>query len=374
MWLANPGLLFMLLLPPLYWTLATHRRAWLLAAGGALLLLLDGWATLLAWSGLLAWLALICGPRWPRPALAQNIGLAGLLLIFFIYQYCKAWHGLLPYFGFAFVVLKAWQLIAEQGVGAYRQRRMAPALAWLLFPPSISVGPLQRYDAFRLEAMRARWDRQAASEGLVRILYGYCKIVLLAQYLLAEKLDGMTSLSDHAWLDTYLGLLAYGMNLYWQFSGYCDIAVGFAALLGVRMPENFRAPYAADTLPDFWRRWNITVSEWCRDFVFRPVFSHTRHYLSSSLCAMMALGLWHELSPRYLAWGLFHGLGLGLVHLWTAHMPLAPLLRRYRAWRVACSLMTLQFVVLSFALTSSATLAEAFDKLAILSGWPYWKG
>lgn len=367
-WLTDFGMLFIAITCVLYWLLPQVWRPWLLTAAGCLLLVHDGWTSLLVWVALIAWLALICGPGWRRHALVQKIGLAGLLIAFAGYQYAKAWQGLLPYLGFAFVTLKAWHLIAEHGTGAYRQGRMASSMSYLLFPPTLLVGPVQRYDAFRMEALRARWDSQAVSRALERMLYGYCKIVLLANYLLANKLQGLHDLTGHAWLDTYLGLLAYGLDLYWQFSGYCDIAIGFALLLGIRVPENFNFPFAARSLPDFWRRWHITVSEWCRDFMFRPMFARSNNYLAASLCGMMVLGLWHELSPRYLAWGLFHGAGLGLVHLWSKYAPLAEKLREYKVWRVASWFFTLQFVILSFALTSSPTIAEAMHKLAILGG------
>ncbi|WP_426195811.1 MBOAT family O-acyltransferase [Massilia sp. DWR3-1-1] len=367
-WLTGFGLFFMAGTTLLYWRVPARWRPGVLSAAGALLLAQDGWSGLAAWGALMAWLGLVCGPRWRRPALARQLGLTGIVLAFALYQYAKAEHALAPYLGFAFVSLKAWHIIAEHGSGAGAQGRMASTLAYLLYPPTLALGPVQRFDAFRLELLRARWDSRDASRALERILYGYCKVILLAHYLLANKLHGLQGLSGVVWVDTYLGLLAYGLDLYWQFSGYCDIAIGFAALLGMRVPENFNFPFAARSLPDFWRRWHITVSEWCRDFVFRPLFSRSHHYLAASLASMIVLGLWHELSPRYLAWGAFHGLGLGIAYLWSNHIALAATLRTYRAWRVACSLLTLQFVIVSFALTSSATLGEAFRKISVLAG------
>lgn len=367
-WLTNFGLLFMAALTGMYWCVPRHWRPWLLAGSACLLLLYDSWHTLLAWSAMAGWLALACGPRWHHPALFQKLGLAGILLSFVLYQYAKASHGLAPYLGFAFVTLKSWHLIAEHGADMQRKGRMANWLAYLLFPATLVVGPIQRYQVFSLELMRARWDAALASIALERLLYGYCKVVLLAAYLLGNKLNRLSSLTGNLWADTYLDLLGYGLDLYWQFSGYCDIAIGFSALLGIRIPENFNFPFAARSLPDFWRRWHITLSEWCRDFVFRPLFTRSHHYLYASLCSMIVLGLWHELSPRYLAWGLLHGLGLGLSHLWSKYVPLAGKLRQYKLWRAACSFLTLQFVILSFTLTSSLTLGEAFSKIAILMG------
>lgn len=360
------GMLCMTSLIVLYWRIPVTWRPWLLVVGGVALLCHDGWSSVAAWAVLLAWLALICAPRWQRRELMQNLGLAGVLLGFFAYQYAKASHGLAAYLGYAFVSLKAWHVIVEHGGGIARDGRIASTLGYLLFPPTLTVGPVQRYDAFRMELLRARWDRNLASQALQRMLYGYCKVVLLAGYLLNSKLNGLNMSTGHASLDAYLALVGYGLNLYWQFSGYCDIAIGFAALLGIRVPENFHFPFAARSLPDFWRRWHITVSEWCRDFVFRPMLSRTRQYLFASLTSMMVLGLWHELSPRYLAWGLFHGAGLAVVHLWNKHMPWADVLRGHVLWRSFCWFVTLQFVILSFVLTSTPNLAAAWSCLKVL--------
>jgi D-alanyl-lipoteichoic acid acyltransferase DltB (MBOAT superfamily) len=365
-WLTPFGMLCMLATVLLYWRLPSAWRPWLLAAGGGVLLAHDGWSSLAAWTGLLLWVALICGPQWQRQSAMRTVGLAGVLLMFGAYQYGKASHGLLAWIGFAFVSLKAWHLIAEHGGGMLRDSRAASTLAWLLFPPTLAVGPVQRYDAFRLELLRARWEPQLASQALQRILYGYVKVVLLAGYLLDHKLNLLGNPTGHSWFDAYLPLLGYGLNLYWQFSGYCDIAIGFAALLGIRVPENFRFPFAAGNLQEFWRRWHITVSEWCRDFVFRPILSRTRQYMLSSLASMVVLGLWHELSPRYLAWGLFHGAGLVLVHLWSKHVPWAAALRGNVLWRAFSWFLTLQFVILSFALTSTPDLVAAWRSMTVL--------
>lgn len=365
-WLTPFGMLCMLATVLLYWRLPSAWRPWLLAAVGSILLVQDSWSSLAAWTGLLLWVALICGPQWQRQSAMRAVGLAGVLLMFGAYQYGKASHALLAWIGFAFVSLKAWHLIAEHGGGMLRDSRAASTLAWLLFPPTLAVGPVQRYDAFRLELLRARWEPQLASQALQRILYGYVKVVLLAGYLLDYKLNLLGNPTGHPWLDAYLPLLGYGLNLYWQFSGYCDVAIGFAALLGIRVPENFRFPFAAGNLQEFWRRWHITVSEWCRDFVFRPILSRTRQYMLASLASMMVLGLWHELSPRYLAWGLFHGAGLVVVHLWSKHMPWAAAWRDNLVWRAASWFLTLQFVILSFALTSTPDLAAAWRCLATL--------
>src|SRR5450830_486967 len=171
-WLTTFGMLSMPVLVALYWRLPPAWRPWLLALGGAMLLGHDGWSSVAAWSALLAWLTFICGPQWRRPAMMQTLGLAGVLLAFIAYQYAKASHGLAAYLGYAFVSLKAWHLIAEHGGGGIaRDGRAGTTLGYLLFPPTLAIGPVQRYDAFRMELLRARWDRQLASH-VVRLLQG----------------------------------------------------------------------------------------------------------------------------------------------------------------------------------------------------------
>ncbi len=361
------GLLFIPATVAAYWLLPRAWRPALLIAAGAALIVQDGWFSLLVWAALLGWLGVILLPRWRRPQRMQQLGLAGLLLIFFVYQYGKAANLFAATLGFAFVLLKAWHLMVEARYANDGERFSVLTVSYLLFPPTATLGPVQRFDAFRIELQRARWDAAQFARGLERLLVGYCKVVLLVQYLLVVKLDNLKGFSGHVWLDNYLQLLNYGVNLYLQFSGFCDIAIGFAALLGIRVPENFNFPFMAASLSDFWRRWHITVSGWCRDFVFTPIYNGTRRYLYASVASMLVLGVWHELSLRYLAWGLFHGAGMACSHLWSA-TPLAGRLRQYRAWRLTCWFLTLQFVIVSFALTSKATMHDTALALTRLLG------
>src|SRR5690606_22484260 len=98
--------------------------------------------------------------------------------------------------------------------------------------------------------------------------------------------------------------------LYFKFSGYSDIAIGVSRLLGFRVMENFHYPFIAQNIGDFWKRWHISLSSWCRDYAYMPVWSRLRNGALAALASMLILGLWHELSWRYLAWGLYHGAGI----------------------------------------------------------------
>src|SRR5262245_56288725 len=133
------------------------------------------------------------------------------------------------------------------------------------------VGPINRFQEFQRSFRRRRWDSAEFSAGCERLLYGYVKIVCLSTYLVSNKLAPLasrTALGPAA--KAYLGCLIYGLNLYLLFSGYSDVAIGFARMLGLRVGENFHYPFLARNINEFWQRWHISLSTWCRDYVYLP--------------------------------------------------------------------------------------------------------
>ena len=209
-----------------------------------------------------------------------------------------------------------------------RYKQTLPPHGWadyfryLFFLPTMLVGPLNRFPEFYRDARRRRWDAALFSAGLERILYGYVKVVVLGNALLTNKLGHLiTSLAPaHPALATYLGIVKFAANAYVQFAGYSDIAIGLGLAMGFRILENFQAPFLAANLNEFWRRYHISLSTWCRDYVFTPLLSMTRRGVLAIGASMLVLGLWHEWSWRYLVWGALQGLG---IVLW----------QRYAAWQ-----------------------------------------
>ena len=122
-------------------------------------------------------------------------------------------------------------------------------------------------------------------------------------------------------LQAYLNSVVSWANLYLQFSGYSDIAIGVAALAGFEIMENFKFPFLAKNINDFWSRWHISLTSWCREYVFQPSVSFTRKPLLSVALTMVILGLWHEISLRYILWGLYHAIGIALWHQYQKIKP-----------------------------------------------------
>jgi len=161
-------------------------------------------------------------------------------------------------------------------------------------------------------------------------------------------------------LALYLLMLQIGFNLYFQFAGYSDIAIGFARLLGFRVMENFDRPFLQKNISDFWRCWHISLTSWAREYVYGGVVSLSRSPALAALATLVAIGLWHEISLRYLLWGCYHGAG---IVIWQR---LQPLWRRFPAVQqpalrgmidAASILLTLHFVLLGFLLVRQPDVA-----------------
>ncbi len=154
--------------------------------------------------------------------------------------------------------------------------------------------------------------------GFTFIISGLFKKVVLASYLSEHIVHNTFSTPDsYASLTVLIAVYAYAMQIYCDFSGYSDLAVGVGRLMGYRLPQNFNAPYLAVSIQDFWRRWHITLSSWLRDYLYIPLGGNRRGSTYVNLLITMTLGgLWHGSHLRFLIWGVMHGVGLAFVHFW----------------------------------------------------------
>ncbi len=236
-------------------------------------------------------------------------------------------------------------------------------ISYLFFLPTILIGPINRFQPFLKHLQRRRWDATLFSSGLERILYGMAKITVLGNWLFTFKLNNfILSISvDHPWLAVYLELVKYVGNTYVQFAGFSDVAIGLSMLLGFKITENFNFPFIASNIADFWKRWHISLSEWCRDYVFYPFLGMTRNGVISIVMSMLVLGAWHELSARYMLWGGIHALAISIWHKYegsTIHQKLSQFPNLQKGLGI---FVTMQFVLFSFIWIKEDTLMESFD-------------
>jgi D-alanyl-lipoteichoic acid acyltransferase DltB (MBOAT superfamily) len=210
---------------------------------------------------------------------------------------------------------------------------------FVCFFPHLIAGPIVHHAELIPQlrdpgAFRFRWSAIDAGIGLV--LIGLFKKAVLADEIspLADQVfaaaDGGTALTL---LQSWLGLVAFTLQILFDFSGYSDIAIGLALMMGIRLPENFRAPYQARSIIDFWRRWHITLSRFLRDYLYIPLGGNRRgrfHRYRNLFLVMFIGGLWHGASWTFAAWGALHGMYLGINHAWRwaaerLDLPKAPL-------------------------------------------------
>ena len=263
--------------------------------------------------------------------------------------------------GLSYYALRCIHFVLERYKGSVVAQGFPELLNYLFFLPTIYVGPIHRFPEFDRDVRRHRWDADLFSEGLERILYGYVKITFLANYLVSQAYhDWVTSLGlEHAALILYADMLRISFNLYFQFSGYSDVAIGFARLLGFRVMENFDKPFLQSNIADFWKSWHISLTGWCREYVYVGVIGLTRNPSLAVLATLLAIALWHEVSWRYFVWGCYHGLGVIVWQrwekLWRTRRGEMPLWLS-RIATVFSVLLTLHFVCLGFLLVRQPDL------------------
>jgi len=288
------------------WTLAVF--AWL------------SWPTAL-WLALIAVatpLVLRAGERTARRGLVAG-GWALLLVAGYL-----AAQTMLPviWIGTAFFTLRALHVTGEWWMGRLPAPSVRAHCRYQLFLPVLFVGPIHRLQHFERQAERRRWDPVDLAAGAERVLTGLFWLAVFGQYLVAKvraaifPTGGDQQQFAAEWLDSAISWV----SLYFTFAGLSGMALGLALMAGLKLEENFDHPWRATSLIDFWSRWHITLTTWCRDYVYLPVMALTRSAVTGLAAAMLVIGLWHELSFYYVLWSVWQTLGV-LINRAAARMP-----------------------------------------------------
>jgi len=374
---AAPFFVFLVAVCLLYWAAAGSRRLQLAVLAAANLFFLARFSLIYLALPLAASADFLVGrglSRSTRPdnrrlllgiSLAINLGLlAGLKLIPLLTAGRFAWLFTLSLSFYCFQSL-------TYTIDLYRgDIQPAPSylayLASALFFPSMTAGPIPRQGKLLDQLSKPfAFTAEDGGRALLLIGVGLVKKLLIADYL-ANNLVGRVfdTPALYSSVEMLVGVYAFALQLFFDFSGYADIAMGAALLLGIRLPENFRQPYLAVNVAEFWRRWHITFSEWLRDYLFDVLPKRRKHpilsYSYAFLITFMLGGLWHGISWTFLIWGVLHGLALGVVFAWKR-------IRRFPSpywWdKLLGGLVTFNFVCFTWIFFRATSLENA---LAIL--------
>jgi alginate O-acetyltransferase complex protein AlgI len=267
--------------------------------------------------------------------------------------------------GVSFFTFQAISYVVDVWRGLVKPGRTIDVAIYLSFFPHLIAGPIVRAREFLPQLAKPRDpDHVAVGSGVMLIAMGLSKKVVIADYLARTLVDPVFAVPQaYGAPDVLLAAYGYAAQIYCDFSGYTDMAIGLALLLGYVFPQNFRSPYRATGFRDFWRRWHMTLSRFLRDFLYIPLGGNRggRLFTYRNLMLTMILGgLWHGAAWTFVAWWALHGIAQVGEHMWAGRVKLPAWVR----WFV-----TFHVVVLGWVLFRSQSISLAWTFLGRLGHW-----
>ena len=249
---------------------------------------------------------------------------------------------------------------------------------YVAFFPKLLAGPIERAGQFMHQLHEnSRFDIERITNGLKLVCWGLFKKLVIADRLAAFVNVVYADPQAYSGVSLILAVVFYSFQIYCDFSGYTDIAIGLAQMFGFRLSDNFNRPYSATSVADFWRRWHISLSSWLRDYLYIPLGGSrvriSRHYLNY-LLVFLICGLWHGASWTFVAWGLVHGLYLisgrataGVRAKWTAAIGLNKKPILHRNFQI---IFTFILISLAWIFFRANTISDAYHIISHLHvGW-----
>ncbi len=293
---------------------------------------------------------------------------AGELLALFGFDVSVPVLGFLLPVGISFYTFQSMSYTIDVYRGVMQPRKgLLQFTAALAFFPQLVAGPILRAREIlpQLEAMpKPSWD--GAKHGFVLISVGLFKKTIAD--LLAGPVDAAFNSPDPVgFIEAWTGALAFAGQIYGDFSGYTDMAIGIGLLLGFRLPVNFRLPYFAGSPVDFWRRWHISLSTWLRDYLYVSLGGNRNHRFRNVMITMLLGGLWHGAAWTFLVWGAFHGLLIAAVH----YLSVQPIFRAYaesrsRIVKFVNVLVTFYLVLIGWVIFRALSIDSAVGMLGAM--------
>lgn len=293
-------------------------------------------------------------------------GPPGLLWLHLPKVMAKSISGLAVPIGLSYVTFQMIAYLVDVWKGnTPAEKNFVSFSAYLLFFPKLLSGPLTRYKPFAAQAQELNPSMDDVAAGFRRLLSGFIKRILIANQLalVANAVFNLPAANvepKFAWL----GLAAYTLQIFFDFSGYTDMAIGLGLMIGIRLPENFNFPYIAQSVSDFWRRWHMTLSTWFREYVFYPLERKRLKWMGQQiniLIVFLLTGLWHGFRPTFIVWGLIHGIALAIESLGFGRW-------LQQTWRPLRHVYTLIVIVVGWIFFRSNSLGFAFEFFRRLAG------
>lgn len=242
------------------------------------------------------------------------------------------------------------------------QRNIVTLAAYVALFPQLIAGPIVRYADINEQLESRRHTIEGTARGIRRFTLGLAKKILIANAL-GELCDTFRLSGDKSVLFYWLYAVSFTLHIYFDFSGYSDMAIGLGRIFGFDFPENFNYPYISGSITEFWRRWHISLGSWFRDYVYIPLggnrVSKPRHFLNI-LIVWLLTGFWHGAAWNFIFWGLYFAVLLMIEKLW-----LLPILKKARIWN---HIYVMLAVIISFVIFNATDMKEAFSYIGGMFG------
>ena len=238
--------------------------------------------------------------------------------------------------GFSYVAFRLLHTVIDRKTGRLQSVPLAEYVNYVIFFPAFVAGPIDRIERFAKNLEESLpLDQSGWMEAGTRLFQGLFKKFVIADALAWVALNEIFALEVKSTGWMWFVLYAYSLRIYFDFSGYTDIAIGLGRLLGVRLPENFDSPYFKPNLTQFWNSWHMTLTQWFRSYFFNPLARSLRSaraplplpfmVMITQVATMILIGLWHGVTLNFFLWGAWHGMGLFIQNRWSDWMRTRPL-------------------------------------------------
>lgn len=283
------------------------------------------------------------------------------------------WHVVLP-IGISFYTFTQIAFLVDTYQGKVKEYRFIHYLLFITYFPHLIAGPVLHHSEMMPQFARPatyRFSRANLAIGGSIFVFGLAKKVLIADNLAPHANFFFGQTEPQTLLVAWGGALAYAFQLYFDFSGYSDMAIGASRLFGIRLPLNFDSPYKAVSIIDFWRRWHMTLSRFLRDYLYIPLGGARkgplRRYLNLMLTMLLG-GMWHGAGWNFAVWGLLHGAYLMVNHAWAALAARLGFPVRASAWRLPAAALTFAAVCVAWVFFRAADFSQALLIVGAMGG------
>src|SRR5215211_2429478 len=277
--------------------------------------------------------------------------------------------------------------VRDKQMGRLPELSLAEFGTYVVFFPTLAAGPIDRAERF---AQDLRKDFALTQDETLlagqQLAVGLFKKFVIADTLALIALNDALATQVHTTGWMWFIVYAYAFQIYFDFSGYTDIAIGIARLVGITLPENFASPYIKPNLTQFWNSWHMTLTQWIRSYFFNPFNRWLRGHKSiptwtmiliGQLATMLIIGLWHGVTLNFILWGLWHGLGLFLQNRWSDFAKTrfnTTDTRLQRALQIGGVLLTFHFVALGWVFFALSSPSISWSVFLALTSYPWGSG